>query len=828
MANANPNYPDPPYNDREVGKRLNLDSLADPPEDYRFLGLSSLTGRSTSRRPRKADVNRWCDHYLWGFDVDFGRRRVVRSMEQAIQKLMYYTAEEHRPWDFAEFNACTRDAGPRLIDYTKVPWDRPHELLDRQGLLYAPVSRFYPTRPRPDETVPPGFAPPAGAPRHWPVAWVQQAHLPSTRDPNSNASPTLGELVLSTVQLAAVVSDADTRARVQDAVQRVVMKFAYSDLERHSTAVPHEPVRGYTATCASNLFQATIVSRLAVSHVRLYEDDRGRLYPDRGGHLWKVKGRGPTYSEKSAAIDCVVTVGKLLDAWSTHVDRRDRHWFTHLNGLQRTFIELTDVNWDLCTADSGAQMKGKFQSLIQQTVDNFGDDNPESVGSLWGAVAGGLGQCALTYDETIIHCRCSRAPDISRSRTTGVIELPVCDSLADSRGVRMDELFKRVLQPEQVPTCSDCGAANGVRKKRAIRQLPLRLAVRPHRQVSVLKHTRDIRFTYRPSGHAGSDLSVTYRWLGGIYHDGRGYRVFWNDTEPGEIDNKHVRMYESTNEGLIVCGQATPQPEDRVPSRWWKNKPIPLLFYERILNPPQGVLAEALRTVNQMCMDETEGTLTLQKGQIPSAPAPNCSKPYPSGYPWQTLEVAKPLAAYHYHAAPRMFVSSLNQIASMTTPRPGHGPSGGPSPGSNQIPDNGSTSRTTDIIGPAGTSDSANVRRISNLEGLPDLGDLSGSSARGFLSNPLPGASQSTPSEVTAPSGTSADSSGKTDECGATATDGKSTSPEYSVEGPKRKISEDTNYSIDSETSDRPTKKVNLGLGPGVGERRGKRGRDSS
>ncbi|KAL4950750.1 hypothetical protein BDW69DRAFT_187069 [Aspergillus filifer] len=174
----NADYPNPKYDEKELGKEFNLDALPPLPQDYRPLGYKSLLCYMKLRKPRLADFERWVKFYFWGFDLEI-KKPTTHTMAAALHKLLYYTAENHRPKDYIEFDECKRDAGPRLIDWTKIPWDKTGDELRSLGLWYAPVSRFYPNLParsaRPDER----FIRPANAPRDWRHTLVEQALFPS-------------------------------------------------------------------------------------------------------------------------------------------------------------------------------------------------------------------------------------------------------------------------------------------------------------------------------------------------------------------------------------------------------------------------------------------------------------------------------------------------------------------------------------------------------------------------------------------------------------------------------------------------------------------------
>ncbi|KAL2792970.1 hypothetical protein BJX66DRAFT_306925 [Aspergillus keveii] len=177
------------------------------------------------------------------------------------------------------------------------------------------------------------------------------------------------------------------------------------------------------------------------------------------------------------------------------------------------------------------------------------------------------------------------------------------------------------------------------------------MAVTLDPRVSIIDHTKDISFGYRPTGEVEPNTYITYRWLGGIYHNGGGaYRVFWNDTKRGELDKGRVCQYDPTLDGLIVSEESDVPPQGhRVPPEWWQNKSVPLLFYERVMNPSGDLLKTAMQTVQDMMYDNTLGVPTLARHDPWNTT--EHTRPSRSGYPWQRLTVAQPPDAQRFHVA---------------------------------------------------------------------------------------------------------------------------------------------------------------------------------
>ncbi|KAL2812471.1 hypothetical protein BJX63DRAFT_396330 [Aspergillus granulosus] len=671
------NYPQPAWDDLNFGPKLDLDALPDPPDEYNPIGYTKLLRFTSQRRPTKKDALRWRRFYFWGIKYEWGRC-LIAAMEVAFRKLLWYTAPHHQPRDWDEWDAMLGDAGPRTIDYTKIPWNRSKATLQRQGLLYMPVSRHFAQLPDENGPLPAYFHRPANAPAHWSDAMVYQSEqivrlaftsVPrsayrrrpmqqaGTTNPNT-ATASAGNDSDSDAETAPIPTGPalsmeagqhqGTVQEVKEAVERAILKVAYAGLERHPDAALREPPRAKIVTTETDILRSTICSTMANSHVRLRVDEVGHLFIDHGGVSWALKGRGPVYTNDSSVIDCMITAGVLLDAGSTNADRCDAHWEARLNGLQRAFIELCDANWDLCSPETGAQMKGALVQMVQHFVPQFGDQTPDAVALLWKMVAQHLGQFALKFDQTSTPCRCSAAPETFETKQACYMAPQF--QREDATGVVMQTLFERTFQARQISRCAGCGEEGDV-LERSFHPLPLRMAVTLDPRVSILDHTKDVNVIFRTPGEVEPNTHATYRWLGGIYKNGEGaYRVFWNDTRRGEMDHGRVCQYDPAFDGLIVSEELQDPPEEhRVPPQWWYNKPLPLLFYERVMNPSGDLLKAARNTIREMWNDYTMGIPTLDSHE-PWRTTEHV-RPSKSDYPWHPFEVVKPPDAQRFHAA---------------------------------------------------------------------------------------------------------------------------------------------------------------------------------
>lgn len=184
-----PNASGPPNNfpgsakDLEVtpakGPVYDLLRLPNPPDTWTFLGVP--VDRVGHQRVFKAAV---CDvlvkHHLWGIRYKPKKQRGHKQLNwEALWKLFYYMADQHRPKTWSELFDVDRDAGPRLLKYTLKP-------------VPAPVSQRYPKVPpkksKKTQEDPP-FVRPADAPDSIPDSYLKQFLLPAQIDPEEPVDP---------------------------------------------------------------------------------------------------------------------------------------------------------------------------------------------------------------------------------------------------------------------------------------------------------------------------------------------------------------------------------------------------------------------------------------------------------------------------------------------------------------------------------------------------------------------------------------------------------------------------------------------------------------
>ncbi|KAL2003730.1 hypothetical protein VTN02DRAFT_2495 [Thermoascus thermophilus] len=425
---------------------------------------------------------------------------------------------------------------------------------------------------------------------------------------------------------------------IVEAIEKAIMQFAYRDLDRHPQALPRVARPYVTATAERDLLKAISVVTAGTAYARLSPSS---LTFDPHGYQFSFRGRGPVWRNNSCAIDCVIVAGRLLDAGSTIIDRGEDAvaWGEQLTVLEKAFLDTLEMNWDVFPARTSSDQRDRFWQVVARHMQGAAIGQSMSVTALWVEATKSFGQFKFSYTEEKTPCSCKGNRTRSSFITASSVTPPFCQTDVD--GVRMETLLRRFFRHEILTDCRYCYKKGVAITRRVFHNLPMRLVVQPHHEASPRNHTSDISFPYH--NETGREQSATYRWLGGIYcartvasdedngeQNAHHFRVYWTDAGRGEVDNGEICMYDGMrNLGLIV-GNITPfHRDDRVPEPWWKDVAIPLLFYERVLNPDENVLNVAQQAVQNMINIQKDNQLILSEHTPWSAQKPSTTEPHP-------------------------------------------------------------------------------------------------------------------------------------------------------------------------------------------------------
>ncbi|KAL1966187.1 hypothetical protein VTN77DRAFT_4739 [Rasamsonia byssochlamydoides] len=611
-------YPDP-YCEYDL---FDLGALPDPPDDWTLYGYGKETFGGTSRIFSSAVTKDLVDFHCWGIEPDIQGRSKKESRLMALRKLSYYQADQHRPPTLNDFLDFSRDAGPRLLRTDLNPMPKP-------------ISRFYPT-------VPDTGTNPAGD--GIPPSYAQQFAYPSgprsksttpSRSPSTSIPPSLSPSGRGAMNPPSVLKPHSTAVpgqslpvpAVVESVERALVGLRYRLLDRHPQAAANTPQPYLTATNERDLLRVETRSFALTSHVRLSRSRDGSDFVlDPNGLIYAFRGRGPVSGVNTSAIDCVIVAGKFLDAGSTIIDRAGEILGNTLTEVERGFRTMVDTDWAVLSPERSMATRDILRDIIIRNVDSaIGPAVP--VSNIWDACTQSFGQFHVSYTERLVEC-----PSCLRSFTpesTRVVTSTVAPSHfeSDAQSVTMEALLSRFFTHRLSQNCVYCGKKDGIVRERKFGGLPMRMVVRLHQSASPRNHT-SANIKVRYCDEHGQARVATYRWLGGIYcnknethshlggEDPYRYRIYWTDSERGEKETGEIRMYDGRkNLGLIVGTIPASHQDEPIPEAWCRGVPIPLLFYEQVLNPNRDDLEVAMQTVEDMVYAADNDVLILQKHQ---------------------------------------------------------------------------------------------------------------------------------------------------------------------------------------------------------------------
>ncbi|KGO48091.1 hypothetical protein PEX1_091910 [Penicillium expansum] len=396
----------------------------------------------------------------------------------------------------------------------------------------------------------------------------------------------------------------DTRA-ITDAVERAVMQIVYADLDRDPTipSVEH-PIRHRTAQSYKDILTLKLGSFPTTASVKLSPltfqwDPNGAVFP--------VRGRGPIWDSMSCATDAVIVAGMLLDAGCTKIDRANNR-AAEFKDIEKAFIEVTMASWETFDEKTSIFVRDEWLRMFIDGSPGLKMGQPIPPWAVWSVATRSFAQFRYFHVERVTPCKCKLGTPFYNSHQGSCI-LPGYQP-GDEKGVDLQVLIERCFYPRKSFRCDKCGDPTGVTGERKIGQLPLRLVVTSDIKTRIRNHTENLKFNY--IDYEDKQQVAHYRWLGGIYNNESHARLFWTDTQRGEKDDGNIMMYDSqVNSGVIIGGIPAFQREEKVPTEWVNHHAIPLLFYERIMNPTTDLLAKANNAMFELgnCLNENKNIL---------------------------------------------------------------------------------------------------------------------------------------------------------------------------------------------------------------------------
>ncbi|KAJ5779833.1 hypothetical protein N7457_007553 [Penicillium paradoxum] len=411
---------------------------------------------------------------------------------------------------------------------------------------------------------------------------------------------------------------------ITDAVERALMEIVYDDLERDpSVPALDKPGRNRTARCCSDMLKMRLGAFSCTENIRLSPLD---FQWDPNGSVFPLRGRGPIWNNMSCATDAVIVAGMLLDVGCTKIDLAHNR-AAEFKDIEKAFVEVTNASWETLDEKTSIFVRDEFLQLFIDGQSQLKMGMPIPPWAIWSVVTKSFAQFRYYHVERVTPCRCTSTMPFINSHQGSCI-LPGYQK-GDENGVDLQTLIERCFYQRKSFRCNNCNDPMGVTGERKIGQLPLRLVMTFDLKTRIKNHTNNLHFNY--IDYEDKPQVAHYRWLGGVYNNEYHARLFWTDTKRGERDEGNIMMYDcQLNSGVLVGGIPPFQEDDKVPTEWVNHKAIPLLFFERILNPTSDLIAKAHNAVYDMghCVSQKRVVLEEHDPWTPPPP-PAKNDPWP-------------------------------------------------------------------------------------------------------------------------------------------------------------------------------------------------------
>ena len=350
-------------------------------------------------------------------------------------------------------------------------------------------------------------------------------------------------------------------------------------------------------------FQSYYLRRISVLEVILSAGSQSySLHPD--GEPFPFRGQGPIWDQNSCHLDCCIVAARLLNVGFTVADRgkipRDS-WLQGLQPVQQRFLELISADWE--SMDQATNIRRRHDFLDHELASLEGISKRPRFGSavsVWDGCTSQMGQFGFDRRDCFSSCKhCGAAPSAKPARHHQYLSLDMSQGqYQEHKSQAGDKPIEYWIDRELKPLdkrCGTCKSPDGrFLSREIVGALPQRLVVVPGQFVQGLISgaTSDcVQFSY---WSANGEQKAAYRWLGGIYHRNKHFRLYWTDGEKGAPYPK-VRVYDGREGcGAIIGGVPAFTHKDKVVPAWSRTATI--LFYERIDEAALGLAAETIRS----------------------------------------------------------------------------------------------------------------------------------------------------------------------------------------------------------------------------------------
>lgn len=321
----------------------------------------------------------------------------------------------------------------------------------------------------------------------------------------------------------------------------------------------------------------------------------------KGSGLYPIRGAGPPWVENSCALDSILVAAQQLGIGSIFVDfaSQYRDGWTPPRG-HMDLLQGLKYDWMIREISDGKKINQAWRTQLLKSYNQVSKSAYKSgelipVVPLWNWCAASFPQFQFAYlrHKRVLHCGCG-ANDYSKEETVLANSITPPHNKNDQT---MSQVLERWFFVPQRRKCvgRTCDVTNPLLRNVFTSEdhLPVRLVVQLHQQSRPTGHTSneiDVKWWLK-EGEELVLMKATYRWLGGIYCQGKGsphFHVVWNDDERG-VDLGRIRLYDGMQLNGLIVGNIYPDSGnigERVPpSRMDADQPSPLLFYELVRNP---------------------------------------------------------------------------------------------------------------------------------------------------------------------------------------------------------------------------------------------------
>ncbi|KAI4265268.1 MAG: hypothetical protein L6R38_009543, partial [Xanthoria sp. 2 TBL-2021] len=350
-------------------------------------------------------------------------------------------------------------------------------------------------------------------------------------------------------------------------------------------------------------FRSGLLRRISALKIILSAGSQSySLQPE--GEPFPFRGQGPIWDQNSCHLDVCIVAARLLNVGSTVADRgkipRDS-WLRALQPVQQRFLDLISADWEGMNRPTNIERRHHFWDHELASLEGI-SRRPHfgSAVNVWDRCTSQTGQFGFDKSDGFSSCKhCGAAASSNPARHHQYLSLDMSqDQYQEHRSQAGDKPIEYWIDRELKPLDKRCGAcktSNGrFLSREIVGALPRRLVVVPGQFVQGLISgaTSDcVQFSY---WSADGEQKAAYRWLGGIYHRNKHFRLYWTDGEKGS-PYPQVRVYDGRECcGAIVGGIPAFSHKDKVAPAWSRTATI--LFYERIDEAALGLAAESIRS----------------------------------------------------------------------------------------------------------------------------------------------------------------------------------------------------------------------------------------